>query len=212
MFLNSKAGCLVNQLITAIHENKDYLSEVDGKIGDGDHGVNMNKGFMMCGEKLKDMTEYSFSEALLTLSDTLMEGIGGSMGPLYGMFFAGLGDVAAENEEINENVFSEMLSAALEGIQDIGNAKRGDKTLLDTLIPGFEAYQAALDVGKDFNACLDDLKTAAEAGWRETENMVAKIGRASRLGERSRGVLDAGATSCYIILSTLTEGMKALNQ
>ena len=86
----------------------------------------------------------------------------------------------------------------------------GDKTLLDTLIPASEAYAKALEAGKDFSAALDDFKAAAKAGWQSTENMVAKIGRASRLGERSRGVLDAGATSCYLMMNSLAESIQKL--
>ena len=94
-------------------------------------------------------------------------------------------------------------------MQDIGSAQRGDKTLLDTLIPAQEAFAAAVEAGKEFDAALDDMKAAAEAGWKSTENMVAKVGRASRLGERSRGVLDAGATSCCLLLTALADSVKA---
>ena len=83
---NREAGFVINDLIMTIQQNKDYLSEIDGKIGDGDHGINMNKGFTMCQEKLKGKT-YSLSEGFKILSETLMDDIGGSMGPLYGVFF-----------------------------------------------------------------------------------------------------------------------------
>lgn len=210
-FLSKDGGCIVDRLIKAIQEKKDYLSEVDGLIGDGDHGVNMNKGFTMCEDKLKAKEEgYSLGEALDILSKTLMDGIGGSMGPLYGTFFGGLGDIAARKKYINAKAFGEMISEALAGIQSFSPAKRGDKTLMDTLIPGQEAYMEALKAGKGFAECLDAMTAAAEAGWKSTEDMVAKIGRASRLGERSRGVLDAGSTSCFIILSTIAEAIKAL--
>ena len=86
IFKNSTSGVIVDNLITTIQNNRDYLSEIDGKIGDGDHGINMNKGFTMCREKLTGKT-YSFSEGLKVLSETLMDDIGGSMGPLYGVFF-----------------------------------------------------------------------------------------------------------------------------
>jgi dihydroxyacetone kinase-like protein len=103
-----------------------------------------------------------------------------------------------------------MIKSALEAIQEIGSAKKGDKTLLDTLIPAVEAYSGALSSDKDFIGCLEDMKKAAENGWNSTKDMVAKIGRASRLGERSRGVLDAGATSCYLILNSMADSMEKL--
>ena len=101
-----------------------------------------------------------------------------------------------------------MLHAGLEGIQSIGEAKVGDKTLIDTLAPAIAAFDAAIGAGKSFADALDDLVVAAEKGRDSTIDLVAKIGRASRLGERSRGVLDAGATSCAIILSELSSGAR----
>ncbi len=200
---------ILTGLIQTIHDNAAYLSEIDGKIGDGDHGINMNKGFTLCAQRLSGQ-QYSLSEGLAILSQTLMEDIGGSMGPLYGVFFEEMSIASADLEEINAREFGTMLQNALSGIQEIGSAKRGDKTLLDTLIPGVEAYTAALDAGKSFKEALLGLQTAAKEGWQSTEGMIAKIGRASRLGERSRGVLDAGATSCYLLLSSLADSVLAL--
>lgn len=206
---NSESGGIVLNLIQTIHENAAYLSEIDGKIGDGDHGINMNKGFTLCAQRLEGQS-FTLSEGLAVLSRTLMEDIGGSMGPLYGVFFDEMSIASADLTEISARDFEAMLQNALAGIQDIGNAKQGDKTLLDTLIPGVEAYSAALDADKNFKQALTELQTAAKAGWQSTEGMVAKIGRASRLGERSRGVLDAGATSCWLILNAMADSVLAL--
>jgi len=203
---NAEAGKIVQDLIRTIHENAAYLSEIDGKIGDGDHGINMNKGFTICEQRLANQ-DFSLSDGFAVLSRTLMEDIGGSMGPLYGVFFDEMSIACADLQEIGAKDFLVMLQNALAGIQDIGSAKLGDKTLLDTLIPGVEAYSAALDAGKGFQDALKDLQAAAKAGWQSTEGMIAKIGRASRLGERSRGVLDAGATSCYLILNAMADSI-----
>lgn len=209
MTINNRESCgIVFDLIQMIHDNAAYLSEIDGKIGDGDHGINMNKGFTICEQRLSGQ-QYSLSEALAVLSRTLMEDIGGSMGPLYGVFFDEMSIASMDLQEIGARDFETMLKNALSGIQEIGNAKRGDKTLLDTLIPGVEAYSAALDAGKDFKEALAAMQTAAKEGWQSTEGMVAKIGRASRLGERSRGVLDAGATSCWLILNAMANSILA---
>ena len=101
-----------------------------------------------------------------------------------------------------------MLGAGLEGIRKIGGAKLGDKTLLDTLIPAVEAYNKAKEQG--FRVALEEMKTAAEKGKESTRDMVAKVGRASRLGERSRGHLDAGATSCWLILKSFADSISAV--
>ena len=198
-FKNAEAGVIVDQLIKTIQKERDYLSEIDGKIGDGDHGINMNKGFTMCEKKLEGTT-YNLSEGLTTLGETLLEDIGGSMGPLYGMLF----------DEITVDVFADMITGAVEGIQDISPAQVGDKSLIDTLVPAKEAFVEAKEAGKDFAECLDAMNEAAEKGWQSTKDLVAKIGRASRLGERSRGVLDAGATSCYFIITTIGNAAKEL--
>ncbi len=208
MVKNEAAGTVVLNLIKIIQDNKDFLSEIDGKIGDGDHGINMNKGFTMCQNRLEGKS-FSLSEGFDILSETLQEDIGGSMGPLYGVFFEELS--AAAPEEIDGEAFAEMLENAIAGVQEIGNAKQGDKTLLDTLFPAKDAYRKALKEGKGFNQALEELKKGAEEGWKSTENMIAKIGRASRLGERSRGVLDAGATSSYLIITSIADSLQKLN-
>ncbi|MDD4369963.1 MAG: dihydroxyacetone kinase subunit DhaL [Anaerostipes sp.] len=208
-FENTKGSVIVDALIKVIQSNRDYLSEIDGKIGDGDHGINMNKGFTMCEKKLEGK-EYDMSQGLSVLGETLLEDIGGSMGPLYGLLFDEMAEASDGQEVIDVDVFAEMMNGAVEGIQEISPAKVGDKTLLDTLIPATNAFVDGKDAGKEFAECLEDMCKAAEKGWKSTEDMVAKLGRASRLGERSRGVLDAGATSCYLIVSTIGKTAKDL--
>ena len=193
-FKNADAGVIVDQLIKTIQKERDYLSE---------------KGFTMCEKKLEGTT-YNLSEGLTTLGETLLEDIGGSMGPLYGMLFDEMAQACEDEEEITADVFAEMITASVEGIQDISPAQVGDKSLLDTLIPAKEAFVEAKEAGKDFAECLDAMNAAAEKGWQSTKDLVAKIGRASRLGERSRGVLDAGATSCYFIITTIGSTAKSL--
>jgi dihydroxyacetone kinase-like protein len=207
-FSNAAAGDVVLSMAERIVENRAYLSEIDGKIGDGDHGVNMAKGFGMAADRLKGQNA-SLSDSLETLGTLLMTEIGGSMGPLYGVMFTECAETIADVEAVDANAFGAMLKAGLAGIQSIGSAKVGDKTLLDTLVPAIEAFDTARSNGESFAESLDALVLAAEAGRDSTINLVAKIGRASRLGERSLGVLDAGATSCAIILKELALGVRA---
>jgi dihydroxyacetone kinase len=100
------------------------------------------------------------------------------------------------------------LSAAIDVVQTIGDAKVGDKTLVDTLIPARDAYRQALSQGRSFAECLTTMTTAAEAGMQSTKAMQARIGRASRLGERSIGVLDAGSCSCFLILQSIAGSLQ----
>ncbi len=205
--LVSEAGFVVTDLIAAIVANRDHLSEIDGKIGDGDHGVNMAKGFTMCGQALGNPVP-GLKESLAILGDTLMSGIGGSMGPLYGTFFSNMAESLDGVTTLDAEAFGKMIRSGMDGVLDIGGAKPGDKTLLDTLVPAVEAFDGAHGAGKPFAACLDDMTEAARKGRDSTVDMVAKVGRASRLGERSRGVLDAGSASCYVILETMTRSIK----
>ena len=200
-FKNAGSGKIIAAVAAEIVANKAYLSEIDGKIGDGDHGVNMAKGFGKAADQINDQN--SFHDGLSILSNILMNEIGGSMGPLYGMMFMEMAATIKTAETINARQFETMLNAGLEGVASIGGAKLGDKTLLDCLIPAVNAFKVAIESGKDFSSGLHDMFIAAETGRDNTVDLVAKIGRSSRLGERSRGVLDAGATSCCMILKTL---------
>ena len=207
-FSNAKGRVVVENLIETIHEHRAYLSEIDGKIGDGDHGINMDKGFQLTKSRLEE--GMGMSEALKLLGRTLVMEIGGSMGPLYGQFYKAMAKASKDADEIDAAVFADMLEAAYEAIRRLGEAKPGDKTLVDTLDPATAALREAVDSGNGFSESLDAMLEAAEGGWKSTEDMVAKIGRSSRLGERSRGVLDAGATSCYMMLKSMATTAKEL--
>ncbi|MFC0403366.1 dihydroxyacetone kinase subunit DhaL [Paraburkholderia rhizosphaerae] len=205
------AGIVVANLIGVINTNRTYLSEIDGAIGDGDHGINMSKGFSQCGERLaKRAAPPPLPVALADLSDALMGGIGGSMGPLYGSFFLDMGSVLEGHALLDKHLFYRALSAGIDAVQAIGDAKVGDKTLIDTLEPARAAYDAALNDNRSFRECLDAMTVAAEAGMNSTRELRARVGRASRLGDRSIGVLDAGACSCFLILRSISESLRAL--
>ena len=201
---NEGGGAIVRKMADVIVENRNYLSEIDGKIGDGDHGNNMAKGFGRVKERIAD--EDTLADGMHALADVLMGEIGGSMGPLYGMMFDDMASAVEDLPQIDREAFARMLRSGQEGVMAIGEAQKGDKTLLDTLIPAVDAFSAEQG---DFQAALDAMKSAAEEGRDATKDMVATVGRASRLGERSRGVLDAGATSCCMILSVLAAETRA---
>ncbi len=202
---NAGAAGILREVAEVIVANKAYLSEIDGRIGDGDHGFNMAKGFGRAKERIDGATD-TLDAAMRTLSDVLMSEIGGSMGPLYGTMFADMADALEGADRIDAAAFGRMLRAGLDGVRAIGSAGVGDKTMLDALAPAVAAYEAALADGAGWSQALGLMKRAAEAGRDSTRDMVAKVGRSSRLGERSRGVLDAGATSCCLILVALADG------
>jgi dihydroxyacetone kinase phosphoprotein-dependent L subunit len=198
---------VVLSIIDAIESNKAWLSEIDGAVGDGDHGVNMAKGMAMVKEKIG--AAGGDTGALLRLTGmTLLANIGGAMGPIYGTFFMRMGKAIEGKDGVSEEDLLAMLSSALEGIKQRGGAKVGDKTLVDALEPAIKGYQDALKADAGFAAAIDRMIESAREGMEGTKELVAKVGRSSRLGERSKGTIDAGAASCYLILKALGESLK----
>ena len=151
--------------------------------------------------------EFGFSEGLDELGTILFTEIGGSMGPIYGTILCDAASAGEDKEIIDINIFAEMLRNGLNGLKEIVQAQVGDKTLVDTLEPSVESLEASAKAGENFTEALSKMKETGEAGKNSTKDMVAKFGRSSRLGERSRGVLDAGATSCCIILTAMADAI-----
>lgn len=206
MFKNANGRVVLQLMVTEIQANKTHLGDIDGLIGDGDHGMNMNKGFTMFGDRFLG-EEISFTDGLESLGSVLFNEIGGSMGPIYGTIFMEMANKAEGNDEITLPLFSTMLDAGINGLYNIVDARVGDKTLVDTLVPASEALHTAMNAGGDFTQALFDMKEAAIRGRDSTKELAAKFGRSSRLGERSKGVLDAGAASCCIILCAMADGI-----
>lgn len=207
-FRNSDGKPVLLAIVKAVQENKAYLGEVDGLIGDGDHGMNMNKGFTLFETRFGEQ-DITFTEGFDELGNILFSEIGGSMGPIYGTIFMDMAEAGEDADQIDTQVLAEMLQAGLKGLQEIVEAKVGDKTLVDTLSPAVESLLESAEQGLDLQTSLPAMKAAARKGQESTKEMVAKFGRSSRLGERSRGVLDAGATSCCIILEAMADAIIA---
>lgn len=205
-FKNSQGKPVLLNMVKAIQDNKAYLGEVDGLIGDGDHGMNMNKGFTLFETRFRD-SSFSFTEGLDDLGTILFSEIGGSMGPIYGTILMDMASAGEDLEDITVADLGNMLDAGLKGLQEIVEAQVGDKTLVDTLSPAVDSLKRSAAQGADYPTALAEMKEAAAAGRDSTKDMIAKFGRSSRLGERSRGVLDAGSVSCCIILAAMADGI-----
>lgn len=205
-FKNKHGKIVLDKVVKIIQDNKIYLGEIDGLIGDGDHGMNMNKGFSVFEERFLDK-EILFTEGLYELGAILFNEIGGSMGPIYGTLFMTMGEVGEGLDEIYLKDFEKMLSIALNELYDVIEARVGDKTIVDALAPAVEVIVNASSQNENFKEALEKMKVAAAEGRDSTKDLLAKFGRSSRLGERSRGVLDTGATSCCMILTAMAEGI-----
>lgn len=201
------AGPIARDLVAAIVRDAARLSELDGAIGDGDHGINMSKGFRLADARLGDPAP-DLARGLEILGDTLLNEIGGSMGPIYGTFFGEMGQRLGDSGRIDRSSFASALRAATVAVQELGGAAPGDKTLIDVLTPALAAYGNAAGRDDSFEACLSAMDVAAGDGLDATRDMMAKVGRAARLGERSRGTTDPGAASCRLLLATLAEGLR----
>lgn len=185
-------------------ESKEYLTELDAAIGDADHGINMARGFSAVFDALQEPpadTGALFKVASMTLIKT----VGGAAGPLYGTFFLRAAGPTAGKTELDSAGVVEFVEAGVGGILQRGKAERGDKTMIDAWLPALDAMKARLSDGASVADLMQHAAAAAEDGMRATVPLVARKGRASYLGERSRGHQDPGATSSYLILKAAAE-------
>lgn len=184
-----------------ITENANYLTDLDRQIGDADHGSNMSRG--MSAVAALDPASFADASGLLKKAGmTLVSTVGGASGPLYGTFFLRLGTTLTTDGELTAEKFAAAMKAGLDGIVARGKASQGDKTLVDSLTPAVEAAQEAADAGKSLAESLQAASAAADKGRDATVEMIARRGRASYLGERSRGHQDPGATSMALLIDS----------
>ena len=190
-----------------IMANKDFLTDLDREIGDADHGVNMARGFAAVVEKVPE-DEGDIGAALKKTGMTLLSTVGGASGPLYGTAYMEAAKVFAGKTAVSPEDFKAALEAAIAGIQKRGKAVKGEKTMLDALMPAYVAFSEKVDAGADLNEALDAACAAAAEGVEYTKTIAATKGRASYLGQRSVGHQDPGATSATLTLETIRDFLK----
>jgi dihydroxyacetone kinase-like protein len=188
---------------------KTYLTELDSAIGDADHGINMDRGFTAVMAKLPTLPTGDVGALLKGVGMTLVSTVGGASGPLYGTFFLQLGGSTVGKADIDLADFAAGLEAGIAGIQRLGKAEPGDKTMLDALLPARDALRAGIDGGAAPADALAAAVSAAEQGMLATIPLVARKGRASYLGERSAGHQDPGATSSHLLLNAAADAFFA---
>ena len=190
-----------------MEENKEFLTDLDNVIGDGDHGINMARGFAEVEKQAENLEEKDIGNILKTVGMTLVSKVGGSSGPLYGTAFMKAGMTVGAKNEIDMADFLEGLEAGIEGIKARGRSTTGEKTMLDAMVPALEAMKQQQAAGADGKQVLEAGVQAAEAGVEATKPMVATKGRASYLGERSIGHQDTGATSFTLLLKEIAKAV-----
>ena len=186
-----------------IEENKDHLTHLDSAIGDADHGINLVRGFTAAVAAVADKAPDTPGALLTLVGNTLISKVGGASGPLYGTAFRRAGKALGTEPEVAPDALGAALQAALDGVQGLGAAAEGDKTMVDALAPAVRAYQQALAAGATIAAAAQAAAAAADTGAEATIPMQALTGRESYLGPRSVGHQDPGATSTALLLAAL---------
>jgi dihydroxyacetone kinase-like protein len=199
----------IRRYAQAIAEHKTQLTELDAALGDGDHGINMDRGMSEVAAKLPGLADRDIGSILNAVGMTLLSKVGGAAGPLYGTFFMRFSKEAGGGQELDGAAFLGGLAAGVQGIQQRGSAQPGEKTMVDALAPAVAALRQALAEGSDLPAALRRAAEAAEAGAAATIPMQASKGRASYLGPRSIGQQDPGATSAHLLVNAAAEAVQS---
>ena len=187
------------------NENKDYLSQIDSRFGDGDHGITIGKIASLMEKSIEGWEDDDMETFIEDLGDNTMEIGGGSAGPLYGTMIGGLSGPLEGNRPIDAKILKEMFTECLSAMEDITTAGIGDKTMMDALIPAVDAAQKADD---DIMAILKAAKEAAVRGAKESEQYISRYGRARSYKEKTIGTPDAGAVSTSLFFAGLCDGLK----
>lgn len=194
-----------------VKAHRDELTQLDSAIGDADHGANLDRGFSAVLAKLPTVADKDIGSILKTTGMTLVSTVGGASGPLYGTAYMRAGVALADRFEMDENDLLAALEAALEGIIARGKAQRGEKTMVDAIGPGIDAFKAALAAGTAAPEAITQALAAVEQGVQATIPMLATKGRASYLGERSIGHQDPGATSAFYMAQVLVKTLEQVS-
>ena len=192
-----------------IGEQRDHLTQLDAAIGDADHGINLDRGFAAVVSAMESAAPATPGAVLTLAGSTLISKVGGASGPLYGTAFRRAGRALGDAADVDLPGLAVALEDALAGVQQLGAAREGDKTMVDALAPATAAFSKAIAVGAPAADALAALVEAARAGAAATISMQALKGRASYLGPRSVGHEDPGAASTALILGALRDAARA---
>jgi phosphoenolpyruvate---glycerone phosphotransferase subunit DhaL len=193
----------MSRFAASMTEHRDELVRLDTAIGDGDHGTNMDRGMRRAVENLGAKEQADPGEVLKTVAMALVSSVGGAAGPLYGTLLLQMGTALDGEPEVDLAGYAAAWRKGVVAVQARGKAEPGDKTMVDALLPAV----AALERAPDLDAALQAAASAAEQGMRDTIPLIARKGRASYLGERSRDHQDPGATSSYYLCQTAADAL-----
>lgn len=187
----------------AIRENRDWLSELDGVIGDGDHGITMDIGWTAVRGEIEGKDFQTISELSETMAKSFLDAVGASSGPLYASAFRRAGQSVSSRLNLDAGALVDWIEGICVGIQSRGGAQVGDKTMIDAWVPAVAKAKEALQSGADLNGCLDAAIAGATSGRDFTATIESRRGRSAKLGDRSIGHVDPGAASAVVILTAM---------
>jgi len=195
-------------IATLIEQQRNHLTELDSDIGDGDHGINMSIGFREVSKKIEEFDDVAedISSLLKKIGMTLLGKVGGASGPLYGSFFMKMGESIKGKNEVTFNEFIDMIEDGVLAIENRGKAILGDKTMVDALRPGVD-YLRSSNIDNNELEIFSEFVSVMKQGSDNTIPLVAKKGRALRLGERAVGYRDPGSESSWMIMNVFYEEM-----
>ena len=191
------------QVADAIIEAEPILTDADRALGDGDHGLGMQRGMTAAKEELGSASYESIHEPLIAMGKAMMASMGGASGVIFGTLFRGGGRALREKGTFDSEALAVFLRASADGIMEKGGAKPGDKTMVDAIVPAADRGEEVS--GQPLPEAIAAVAEAAEGGKEASKAMVATMGRAKTLGERSVGHPDAGAVSVTIILQSMRD-------
>ena len=197
---------IIEKISDEIIKNEEYLTELDREIGDGDHGVNLARGFTEIKNQLNNFKDLPVSDVFTKMGMTLLTKVGGASGAIYGTAFMSAGTYLKGKTEFDNQVLG-TLNSMIEGIQRRGKAVLGEKTMLDTIIPTYNFLEKSFNEGKTFKDIKNEVIEVAKNSMEATKDIIATKGRASYLGERSVGHTDPGAMSSYLMIKTVCENI-----
>jgi dihydroxyacetone kinase-like protein len=194
---------------TRLEAERDFLTQLDAAIGDADHGINMHRGFTAVMARVGALGEATPGQLLKSAGRTFVSTVGGAAGPLYGTAFLQAGEALGDAASFGPRLLLDALRASLEGVQRVGAAAVGDKTMVDALSPALVAFELELRMGGSLETATSGAREAAAGGMRATIPLQARKGRASYLGPRSVGHQDPGATSTALMFAALEQAVLA---
>ena len=198
---------LIRAVSEIIEKNAEEVTELDKVCGDGDHVINLQRGLQALSQQAEEIALLDWAQALQKIGMTLLSTMGGASGSLFGTLFISMGKAVSDKGQMNQQEFANIFSQGVEAVKKRGKSDAGEKTMLDTLIPVANCMMKKKEI--DLEELIDNICQTAIEGMQSTRDMIATKGRASYLGEKTIGHIDAGARTSQLIVCAIGNVLKS---